>query len=389
VAASTEWLTKDYYAVLGVSEHASQQEITKAYRKLARQLHPDANPDDKQAEERFKEVSAAYDVIGDPAKRAEYDETRRLARASAAPFGFGTPGATRVRVHRSGDVPFAGFDASGFDGFDDVFGTFFGARRPRGRTRARAGADLTAAVQLTFRDAVTGTTTEVPVIHDSPCQACGGSGAAPGGVRSCPTCSGSGMVGGARGSVTIAQTCPACCGTGRQVTESCSSCSGTGARTTTTKVKVRIPAGVEDGALIRLPGRGEPGGDGGPPGDLYVRVHVSPDSRFARRGDDLVVTVPVSYPEAVLGAKIPVPTLDGGSVTVRVPPGTPSGRVLRVRGHGVHRDGHRGDLLVTVEVAVPKKLSRKERKAVEELAAAMDWSPRDDDHRRDAHSRAA
>lgn len=384
--ASTEWLTKDYYQVLGVPENASQQEITKAYRKLARQLHPDANPNDKQAEERFKEVSVAYDVIGDPAKRAEYDETRRLARTGASPFGFGGPGGSRVRVHTAGDGAFTGFDTDGFGGFEDLFGSFFGAR-PTGRTRARAGADLTATVHLSLRDAVTGTTTEVPVTRESPCGACGGSGAAPSGVRTCPTCGGNGMVGGARGNVTVAQTCPTCRGGGRQVTQPCGNCRGTGARSTATRTKIRIPAGIEDGALIRLPGKGEPGTDGGPAGDLYVRVHVAADAKFGRRGDDLTVTVPVSYPEAVLGAKIPVPTLDGTTVTVRVPPGTPSGRVLRVRGHGVRHDGHRGDLLVTVEVAVPTKLSRKERKAVEDLAAAMDWSPRDDGH--DAPHRAA
>lgn len=389
--ASTEWLTKDYYAVLGVPETASQQEITKAYRKLARQLHPDANPGDKQAEERFKEVAGAYDVIGDPAKRAEYDETRRLTQAGASPFGYGGSGGTRVHVHTSGDNPFGGFD-TGFSGFEDLFGTFFAGRPGSGfrtRTRARAGGDLSTSVQLSLHDAVTGTTAEVPVTHTAPCSACGGSGAAPGGVRACATCNGSGMVGEARGSVTVARTCPACRGTGSEVTQPCGNCRGIGSRTVTDRVKIRIPPGIEDGALIRLPGRGERGSDGGPAGDLYVRVHVAPDERFGRRGDDLTVTVPVTYPEAVLGAKIRVPTLDGRTVTVRVPPGTPSGRVLRVRGHGVHRDDHRGDLLVTVEIAVPGKVSRKERKAVEDLAAAIDWTPRTDDDGPHAHNRAA
>jgi molecular chaperone DnaJ len=365
VAVQTEWLEKDYYKVLGVPETASEKEIQRAYRRLARQYHPDANPNDRDAEERFKEISAAYDVLGDADKRKEYDELRRLGpMAGGFGGGAGFPGGT------------GGFrvDGMGFD-LGDLFGDVFGGpTRTAGRRRAAArGRDLEAELRLTFEEAVAGLTTDVHLTSEATCATCGGSGARPGtSPVICPACQGQGQVSETQGFFAISQTCRRCRGRGQVVETPCDDCRGAGVVRKPRQVKVRVPAGVDDGTLIRLPGRGEPGRNGGPPGDLFVVVRVSPHKLFGRRGDDLTLTVPVTYPEAVLGAEVKVPTLDGAPVTVRVPPGTPSGRVLRMRGHGVpRRGGGRGDLLVTVEVAVPTHVSAKERKAVEALAKSM------------------
>ena len=361
MAVQTEWLEKDYYKVLGVSETASDKEIQRAYRKLARQYHPDANPNDAQAEERFKEISAAYDVIGDAEKRKEYDELRRLG-ASGNGFGGGFGG---VRFTT---------DASGFD-LGDLFGDVFGTRTRTTRTRngAMRGRDLEAALHLDLEDAVFGLTTEVHVTSEVVCGTCNGSGAKLGTQPvTCSSCEGRGQVSETQGFFAISQTCRRCGGRGQVVEHPCGDCGGTGVQRKPRQVRVRIPAGVDDGQIVRLPRRGEPGRNGGPPGDLFVVVRVAPHPTFGRVGDDLTLELPVTYPEAVLGAEVKVPTLDDGPVTVRIPPGTPSGRTLRVRGHGVPKaSGGRGDLLVSVEVAVPGQVGAKERKAVEALARAM------------------
>jgi molecular chaperone DnaJ len=373
MAVQTEWLEKDYYKVLGVADTASDKEIQRAYRKLARQFHPDANPNNPEAEERFKEISAAYDVLGDAEKRKEYDELRRLGPMAA---GFGNGG---------GDG-FSGFrfttDGNGFD-LGDLFGDMIAgrARGPAGggaRTTALRGRDLEAELHLDFTQAVYGLTTEVHVTSEVTCSTCGGSGAKPGTQPvTCPTCQGRGQVSETQGFFAIAQTCRRCRGRGQIVETPCEDCRGAGVQRKPRQVKVRIPAGVDDGQLIRLPGRGEPGRDGGPPGDLFVLVRVAPHALFGRDGPNLTLRLPVTYPEAVLGAEVKVPTLDGAPVTVRIPPGTRSGRVLRVRGHGVPRArGGRGDLLVTVEVDVPSSVDAKERKAVEALAKALSGNPR-------------
>lgn len=320
MAAQAEWLEKDYYKVLGVAETASDKEIQSAYRRLARQHHPDANPDNRQAEERFKEISAAYDVLGDAEKRQEYDELRRLGPVAGASFGAPGGGGGSAAAGGGQRFIFRTDDVGGFGdfaGFGDLFGDLFGAsRRPWSDPDApQRGRDLEAELTLGFGQAVFGITTDVQLATDD--------GASP-----------------------------------RQV-------------------RVRIPAGVEDGQLIRLAGQGQPDRNGGPPGDLFVRVRVSPHPLFGRMGRDLTLTVPITYPEAVLGAEVKVPTLDGAPVTVRIPPGMPSGRTLRVRGHGVPGPrGGRGDLLVTVEVAVPKRVGHAERRAVESLAKAMEGDPR-------------
>ncbi|MBW3547657.1 MAG: molecular chaperone DnaJ [Actinobacteria bacterium] len=374
MAPQREWFEKDYYAVLGVPETASQKEITRAYRKLARDTHPDRNAGQ---EERFKEVSAAYDVVGDPVKRKEYDEVRKLGPVGA---GFGGPQAGGMR----GGGFNGSFRAEDLGDLGDLFGGLFGQR---GRTRTGAprgagpqrGQDLEAELHLSFADAVHGVTTAVNITSEAPCSTCQGSGARPGTTPvPCPVCGGRGVLDENQGLFSFSAPCTRCAGRGVVVESPCPTCSGSGVQTRQREVKVRIPAGVDDGQRIRLKGRGKPGRNGGPPGDLYVVVRTAAHPVFGRSGRDLTLTLPVTYPEAALGADITVPTLDGDPVTVRLPAGTRSGRTLRVKGRGVPSSSGRppGDLLVTVEVAVPSKLSAAERKAVEELAAATTESPR-------------
>ncbi|QGG96772.1 molecular chaperone DnaJ [Actinomarinicola tropica] len=377
MAPQREWFEKDYYATLGVTESASAKEITSAYRKLARELHPDANPGDAAAEERFKEVSAAYDVVGDPEKRKEYDEVRRLGPMAG---GFGAPGGAG-----GFGGPTGGFNFSTED-LGDLLGGLFnrgrggggGATRTRGAGPQR-GRDLEAELHLRFEDAVRGVTTSVNLTSDATCSTCHGSGARPGTSPTvCSRCGGRGALEDNQGFFSFSQPCPACGGRGQVVEDPCPTCAGTGVERRPRTVKVRIPAGVDDGQRIRLKGRGDAGRNGGPAGDLFVVVSVAAHDVFGRSGRHLTLTVPVTYPEAVLGADIRVPTLDGEPVTLRVPAGTRSGRTFRVKGRGVQpAKGPSGDLLVTVEVAVPSQLSDAERAAVEALAAAeSSTSPR-------------
>jgi len=371
--SSKDWLEKDFYSVLGVSKTATADEIKKAYRKLARELHPDHNPGNRDAEERFKAVSEAYDVLSDDRRRREYDEMRSLfgagafrrsARAEGTPFDlndlFGGPGA-----------PPGGSDQRfGGAGFTDLFGTIFGGGARAGARRGpQRGRDVEAEVTLDFADAVHGVTLPITLRAPGVCDVCHGSGAKPGTKpRMCPVCRGSGLVTSNQGAFSFSEPCRECQGVGTVVDEKCAECRGTGGVTKTRTLNVRVPPGVSDGQRIRLAGRGEPGERGGPAGDLHLLVKVRPDPLFAREGDDLTLTVPISFAEAVFGTDLKVPTLDG-SVTLRVTAGTPGGRVLRVRGRGVpRRDGGLGDLLVTIEVDVPGVLSPEARKALEEYA---------------------
>jgi molecular chaperone DnaJ len=364
MAPQREWFEKDYYKVLGVAEDADQKAITRAYRKLARENHPDTNAGDEKAEERFKEISAAYDVVGDAEKRKEYDEVRRLGPGGgpgAGGFGFG---------------PGEGPDIS------DLLGGLFGRARGKrgGPSRGvgpQRGADLEAELHLDFDDAVNGIETTIHLTSEAACRTCHGSGAAPGTTPvTCDMCQGRGFLDDNQGYFSFSQPCPKCGGNGAIVTEPCPTCRGTGAERRPREVKVRIPAGVDEGQRIRLKGRGGPGAHGGPAGDLYVIVRVNPHPLFGRKGKDLTLSVPITFTEAALGANVTVPTLDSDKVTLKVPPGTRSGRTFRVKGRGVPGAKATGDLLVTVEVAVPQKLSAAERKAVEALAAASDVSPR-------------
>ena len=361
--AQREWLEKDYYQVLGVSQNAEDKEITRAYRKLAKQYHPDANPG---SEERFKEISAAYDVLGDPAKRKEYDEVRRLGASGLGGFGggFGTSGGNATfRLEDLGDL---------FGGLGGVFG---GGRRSRS-TGPRKGTDLEAELQLFFDDAVRGVTTAVNVPGEARCETCGGNGAAPGtSPVTCPMCHGTGSLQDDQGLFSLSRVCPQCSGRGSIVEKPCPTCHGRGVTRRMRSVKVRIPPGVEDGQRIRIKGRGAPGQFNGPAGDLYVLVHVDRHPIFGRKGKNLTIEVPVTFAEAALGTTITVPTLDE-PVNVRIPAGTASGQTLRVKGRGVPAGRSAGDLLVTVEVAVPKKLNKEQRAAVEALASVSDAAPR-------------
>ncbi|MFN2557871.1 MAG: molecular chaperone DnaJ [Nitriliruptorales bacterium] len=381
-----DWLDKDFYAVLGVPENASQADIKKAYRKLARKLHPDANPDVPNAEERFKQVSEAYAVLGEEDRRKEYDELRRLARSGAFAGGFpgggrGGPGGFTFSTEGDlGDLSDLLGDLFGGGGGFGPFGGF-GSRGQRVR-RPQKGADLEASVNLSFEDALQGVTTTLRVTGDGPCETCGGSGARPGtSPRVCPQCGGSGTVAVDQGMFSLAQPCPNCGGRGQIIEDPCPACGGSGRQVKPREIRVSIPAGVKDGARIRLAGRGGPGENGGPAGDLYVRVAVDSHRTFGRRGDDLTVEVPITYSEAALGTNlvVPLPPIPGDppTTTIRIPPGTASGRTFRVRAKGApKRAGGRGDLLVTVRVEVPTKLSRRQRQLLEELAT-LEESPRE------------
>jgi molecular chaperone DnaJ len=361
---------KDYYAALGVPKDAKAADIKKAYRKLARELHPDANPDNPKAEERFKEVSEAYDVLSDEAKRREYDEARELFASG----GFRMPGGAGGFDTR--DL----FGGGGGANLGDLFGNLFGGGGGRRTPQPRRGQDLESTVTIGFREAVEGVTVPVRLATEQPCSACRGTGGKDGVVRTCPTCHGQGQTSRNAGGFAFAEPCRTCRGRGSLVDDPCPVCRGTAQVLTERTIHARIPAGVKDGAKIRLKGKGTPGERGGPAGDLYLVVTVTPHPVFGRRGHDLTITLPVTFPEAALGAKVAVPTLDGDPVTVKLAPGTSNGRTLRVKGRGGHKPhGERGDLLVTVEVAVPHKLNDKAKAALEDyaLATAEDGDPRE------------
>ena len=371
---ASDWATKDFYKTLGVSKDASQADIKKAYRKLARENHPDSNPGNKAAEDRFKEVSEAYAVLSSADKRKEYDEQRTLfgqfKGGFQGPPGYGQPGGP------------SGVD---FDLSDLLGGIFGGARGSggRGRTRrqpqGRRGDDLETEASITFQQAVEGATLPLRMTSDEACPTCHGTGAKPGTVpKVCSKCQGSGMQTGTAGGVfAMTEPCDQCRGRGMVVEDPCTTCRGSGRAPSSRTLQVRVPAGVKDGQRIRLKGKGGKG-DGAPDGDLYLVVHVAKHQMFGRKGDHLTITVPVAFDEAALGATISVPTLDGPPVSIKIPAGTPSGRTFRARGKGAAtRSGGRGDLLVTIDVQVPPELDDESRAAVEALRAARgDTDPR-------------
>ncbi len=352
-----EWFEKDFYAILGVPKTASAGEIKKAYRKLAQEYHPDANPGNTAAEERFKEVSHAYSVLSDKETRQQYDQAKELY-ASGGGFGPGTGGfgGSGFQVEDLGDL------LGGFGGLGDLFG---GRRQGAGPI---PGEHLYSTVNLAFTEAISGTTATVAVDGPSVCRTCSGSGAEPGtAMTTCPRCGGSGSIALGQGRFSISQTCDVCHGTGRTVTTPCHTCGGNGTQHRVRSIKVRIPAGIKNGATIRVAGKGAPGRNGGPAGDLHVRVHVGRHPLFTRRKNNLRITVPVTFTEAALGADIVVPTLDG-KVTLRVPAGSDSGKTFRIKGKGVpSAKGGRGDLLATIEVAVPDELDDDTRSLLEQL----------------------
>lgn len=371
--STKDWIEKDFYKALGVTKDASAADIKKAYRKLAKELHPDTNAGDAKAEERFKEVSEAYDVLSDATKRKEYDEARSLFGAGGFRFpgGGGRPGAGGPTV----DFDFSDL-LGGMGGLGDALGGVFN----RGRGRApRRGQDIESEVNLGFIEAFDGVTVPLRMTSEGACSSCAGTGARAGTVpRTCGTCQGAGTTARNQGGFSFSEPCRECRGRGLVVEDPCPSCRGSGRGQSSRTVNARIPAGVRDGQRIRLAGKGAPGERGGPAGDLFITVHVQPHEVFGRRDDHLTITVPITFDEAVLGADVKVPTIEGTAVTLKVLPGTTSGRVMRVRGRGVRRrDGSRGDLLVTVEVAVPQNISGKAREALEQYrTATADHDPR-------------
>ncbi|KFU79746.1 molecular chaperone DnaJ [Amycolatopsis lurida] len=379
--SAREWIGKDFYRELGVSSDATADEIKKAYRKLAKENHPDANAGNAEAEKKFKAVSEAYGVLSDTSKRKEYDEARRLF-GSGGPGGFGFPGAGGGGGFDVGDIfGQAGQQQGGFGGLGDILGGLFGRRGgAAGATanRPQRGSDVETDVRIDFAEAVKGATLPLRLSSPATCSTCGGNGAKPGtSPRTCATCQGSGLVSRSQGAFAFSEPCRDCRGRGTIIDDPCPECAGEGISTRTRTLTVRIPPGVADDQRIRLAGQGEPGRGGAQPGDLYVRVHVAPHAVFGRKDLDLTITVPVSFTELALGGTITVPTLEG-KVSLKVPQGTASGRVLRVRGKGIaKRDGSQGDLLVTLQAAIPAKLDDKAREALEAYAEAMaDHDPR-------------
>ena len=385
--STKDWIEKDFYKELGVSKGASAAEIKKRYRKLAQQFHPDKNPGNAQAEQRFKDVSEAYDVLSDDAKRKEYDEARALFAGGAYRGGFGggypppNSGGGSAGTFDMSDL-FAQAGGGNSANFDDLLGGLFSqtgagrrtTRAPQGPTRGR---DTEADLTLSFDDAINGAQVSVQLSGPATCQTCHGSGAKPGTApHQCPACSGTGFISSNQGAFGFSEPCRQCQGSGQIIDTPCPTCGGTGATTQTRTITVRVPAGVSDGAKLRIAGKGAPGVRGGPAGDLNVVVHVKPHELFGRTGDDLTITVPVTFAEAALGTSLRVPTPDG-TVLLKVPGGTPSGRTMRVRGRGAAtRGGGKGDLLVTVTVAVPARLSSEAKAALEAFAAAQPDDPR-------------
>ncbi|MER5707681.1 MULTISPECIES: molecular chaperone DnaJ [unclassified Streptomyces] len=376
--STKDFVEKDYYKVLGVPKDATEAEIKKAYRKLARENHPDANKGDTKAEERFKEISEANDILGDPKKRKEYDEARALFgnggfRSPGGPGGgsFNFDLGDLFGGTQGGPGGAGGFGGGG--GLGDVFGGLFNRGAGTGtRTQPRRGQDIESEVTLSFIEAVEGATVPLRMSSQQPCTACSGTGDKNGTPRVCPTCVGTGQVSrGSGGGFSLTDPCVDCKGRGLIAENPCEVCKGSGRAKSSRTMQVRIPSGVSDGQRIRLRGKGAPGERGGQNGDLYVVVHVDDHAVFGRKDDNLTVTVPVSFTEAALGGEIKVPTLGGPPVTLKLPAGTPNGRTMRARGKGaVRKDGTRGDLLVTVEVAVPKELDDKAREALETFREA-------------------
>ncbi len=346
---------RDYYEVLGVPRNASEQEIKSAYRKLALKNHPDRNPGDKQAEERFKEAAEAYGVLGDPDKRQRYDTYGHAGVSGAAG---------------------AGFDPTIFADFSDILGDFFGFGDVFGRRRSgpRRGADLRYNLELSFEEAAFGTETQIRIPRTDACSACAGSGAAPGTKpTTCPTCRGNGQVTFQQGFFSVARACGHCRGTGRIVSEPCKTCRGEGQLRVERTLQLKVPPGVDTGSQLRVAGEGEGGERGGPAGDLYVVIRAQEHAFFKRDGTSLYCEMPVSVPQAALGATLDVPTLEGETTKVHLPEGSQSGTILRVRAHGVPQLGGRGrgDLHVLVRVVVPRHLTNEQRKLFEQLAKTL------------------
>jgi molecular chaperone DnaJ len=371
MSAQREWFEHDYYAELGVQSDASEKDITKAYRKLAKQFHPDANPGDAKAEARFKEISVAYEVLSDKQRRTEYDQVREMARSGRSPFGFG-PSGTGPTFDFQGDTSGVGDFLSGLFGAGASAGGPRGGRARRRSSGPQRGKDLETELHMSFDDAVNGVTTTVRFTADTACSVCAGIGAKLGTrPETCGSCGGSGSVAANQGLFSFSEVCPTCAGRGVVIKDPCTQCRGSGVELRQREVKVKIPAGVADGQRIRVKGKGAAGAHGGPSGDLFVVTHVRSHPLLVRKGNDLTIRVPITFAEAALGANVRVPTLNGG-VTVKVPAGTQSGKTLKVAGRGITpAKGAVGDLLVTFDVHVPSELTDEQRKVVQAVQQAF------------------
>jgi molecular chaperone DnaJ len=371
--------TKDYYSVIGVPASATQDELKKAYRKLANKYHPDKNPGDKKADEKFKEISEAYNVLGDADKRKQYDDMRRLgafggfgsgARPSAGRPGGGSPFGTGA----TGGMKFEDLSDVGFGSFGDIFASMFnnggGAKnaRPKGPER---GADVDAALEVPFRTAAVGGKVPIELEVNEECATCHGNGAAPGAkISTCPECNGRGTISFGQGGFAVQRPCPMCLGKGTVPSERCPTCGGAGEVRVRKKMMITVPSGVDTGTKIRLKGQGGRGTHNGPAGDLIITFQVQSDRFFRREGLDIVAPVKINIAQATLGSKISVKTLDEKKLAVKIPPGTPTGKRFRVRGQGIKKDDRSGDMIVEVQVDVPEKLTEEQEKAMKEFAEA-------------------
>jgi molecular chaperone DnaJ len=372
---------KDFYAVLGVSASATQDDIKKQYRKLAARYHPDKNPNDPKAADRFKEISEAYQVLGDADRRKQYDQMRQLGAFGG--FGGGRPGARPGAGTAGGTGGFPGGgsfrfedlgDLGGLGGLGDIFSSMFGGGASNARSRARGperGQDVEIQLSVPFRVAALGDKVPVELEVNEECPTCHGSGAAPGAkLQTCPECSGRGTISFGQGGFAVQRPCPMCLGRGQVPTERCPTCGGSGEVRTRKKVLITVPPGTDTGTRIRLKGQGGRGQHNGPPGDLVITFQVESDRFFRREGLDVIAPVPINIAQATLGSRISVRTLDGKKVAIRIPPGTANGKRFRVRGQGIDKDGQKGDLIVEVNVQVPEKLTEDQERAMREFAEA-------------------
>ena len=361
--------TKDFYQVLGVAESASQDEIKKAYRRLAKKYHPDANPNDPQASERFKEISEAHSVLSDAEKRKQYDQMRRLG-AFEPRMGRRPPGASRTGGPGAAPGEAEGFEFGGLGdlgGLGDIFSSIFG--RGARREQQGRGEDLEAVVEVPFRVAMLGGKVPVTLPVTETCPTCTGTGGAPGATwTTCPECNGRGTVSFGQGGFAVSRPCPLCHGRGQVPSERCPTCRGTGEVRTERRVLITVPPATESGSRVRLKGQGQPGHGGTPAGDLFITFQVQPDRFFRREGLDLVCEVPINLAQALLGTRLRVRTLDGKKVILRIPPGTQPGRKFRIKGQGLEKNGQRGDQLVQVDVQLPEQLTPEQEQLAKQLA---------------------
>jgi molecular chaperone DnaJ len=368
--------TRDFYAVLGVPSTATQDEIKKAYRKLAKQYHPDANASDPKAADRFKEISEANNVLGDVEKRKQYDEMRRLgAFGGFGGFGGASPrGGPAQRGPSAGpNVNYQDFDIGGLGGLGDLFGSIFGggARGPARPSGPQRGQNIETSLEIPFRTAARGGKVPVELEVNEECGTCRGTGAAPGAsMKICPECSGRGSVSFGQGGFAVNRPCPVCLGRGQVPSQPCPTCSGAGEVRTRKKVLITVPPGVDTGSKIRLKGQGGKGSSNGPPGDLLITFNVLADKFYQRQGLDIIANLPLNIAQATLGSKVSVNTLDGKKIVIRIPAGTASGKRFRVKGQGIHKGSQVGDLIVEVKIEAPEKLSEEQERIMKEFAAA-------------------